>query len=520
MRQRARAHAHLDAGRQAGLAAVQARHAELAEPAAPAAVGQDHGLGHDQVERRAALARADLHLLVAGGLRAVVADEAEVVVGPAEVLGLAAHHFALRLQVLGQAEQERQRRAQLRGGVGGVVRIEGGVFEPGLRDDGVELVVAQVGDDRHAFELRLGGLQLERGFVEARIERHGRAVAAFEQRVGVDHLVGQHGDLVARHVHGGHARTRHGVDGAARRERQARRGDVDADRDGVAAHALHGQRVVDFGGLRVVDREGPHAFGQRQVVGDGRRRERGKAGALGEVLEQEAPPVELVGRIDGAGALQQIERRALRGARGVDHGLVLGRVLVGLEQDLVELLADRRWAHALGQLPRPFDDLRLDGFLLLDGGQRLLHDLGRRLLEAPLARAAEVVRRLEQREQRGGLLRQRGLVAEIVGRQVGKAELAFGCEFPGEVEVHGGGERARLGHQLGRGRLLETQNDVGALDLDALAGLELDLCRGFGFRQDAAAEVFAGFFKQYKHPAILPRGIGRASRPGANARRG
>ena len=39
------------------------------------------------------------------GSRAVVAVEAEVVVGPVEVLGLAAHHLALRLQLLRQAEQ-------------------------------------------------------------------------------------------------------------------------------------------------------------------------------------------------------------------------------------------------------------------------------------------------------------------------------------------------------------------------------------------------------------------------------
>jgi hypothetical protein len=36
----------------------------------------------------------------------------------------------------------------------------------------------------------------------------------------------------------------------------------------------------------------------------------------------------------------------LGGAAGLDHGLVFGRVLVGLEQDLVELLADRLRALA------------------------------------------------------------------------------------------------------------------------------------------------------------------------------
>jgi hypothetical protein len=75
----------------------------------------------------------------------------------------------------------------------------------------------------------------------------------------------------------------------------------------------------------------------------------GESRALGEVLEQEALPVELVGRIDGACLLQQVQRRHLRGARGVHHGLVFGCVLVGLEQDLVKLLADRGRAVAVGQ---------------------------------------------------------------------------------------------------------------------------------------------------------------------------
>jgi hypothetical protein len=54
-------------GSQAGLAAVDAGHAQLGHPAAPGAVGQDHGLGHDQVQRRAALAGGDLHLLLPVG---------------------------------------------------------------------------------------------------------------------------------------------------------------------------------------------------------------------------------------------------------------------------------------------------------------------------------------------------------------------------------------------------------------------------------------------------------------------
>jgi hypothetical protein len=98
VRQRLGAHAHLHARRHAGLAAVDAGHAQLGQPRAPAAVGDDGRLGHDQVQRRAAPAHADLHLFAARGLGAVVAHEAKAVVGPREVLGLATHHLAPRFE--------------------------------------------------------------------------------------------------------------------------------------------------------------------------------------------------------------------------------------------------------------------------------------------------------------------------------------------------------------------------------------------------------------------------------------
>ena len=72
--------------------------------------------------------------------------------------------------------------------------------------------------------------------------------------------------------------------------------------------------------------------------------------------------------------------------RRLDDGLVLGRVLVRLEQDAVELLAHRRRAGAGGELVGPGVDLRRDLALALDAEQRRLDDLLRRLAEAPLPR--------------------------------------------------------------------------------------------------------------------------------------
>jgi hypothetical protein len=155
------------------------------------------------------------------------------------------------------------------------------------------------------------------------------------------------------------------------------------------------------------------------------------------MVEQKALPVELVGRGDGAGLLQQGQRRQPGGARGLDHGLVLGGVLVRAKQDLEQLLADRLRAAAGGQLGRPVGDQLLDDLFLLDRGQRLLQDLGRGLLETALAGTAEVVRRLEQAKQGAGLLRQRGVGAEIVARQVGKAEFALGRKLPGQLQLDG-----------------------------------------------------------------------------------
>jgi hypothetical protein len=110
----------------------------------------------------------------------------------------------------------------------------------------------------------------------------------------------------------------------------------------------------------------------------------------------------------------------------------------------------------LPELLGPLGNLRQHRFFLLDGGQRLLQDLGGRLLEAPLACAAEVVRRLVQAKQRGCLLGQRGVLGKIVACQVGKTKFAFGCEFPGQRQIDGLGQRLALREQFGQARVSRT----------------------------------------------------------------
>ena len=213
--------------------------------------------------------------------------------------------------------------------------------------------------------------------------------------------------------------------------------------------------------------------------------------------------MELVGAVDGPRGLEQVQRRALRAPRGLDHGLVLGAVLVGPEQDAVELLADRRRAFAGGQRIGPLLDLRRLLLLALDAQQRRLDGVFRRLLEHALAQAAEVVRRLEQPEQRGSLLVGAGRSLEVLARQVGKTELGLGCEFPGQVQVDLLRQRLCTRDQLGRLRCVEAQQHVGRLHLDPLARVELDLHRAFGLGHQAAGQEFAAVFEQCVHGARL-----------------
>ena len=237
MRQRLGAHAHLDAGQQRGLAAVDAGYTQLGQPAAPGAVGQNHGLGHDQVQRRAAHAGADLHLLVALRLLAVVTQQPKVVVRPVESLRLATHLLASGLQVFGQPVQKRQRRTLVRQGLRLDFMHKARVLQPGFGDHGVQLVVPQIGRNWHPLQPGLAAAHVQGGLVQRHIQRHRRAIASLLQGVALHHLVGQHGHLVARHVHRGQALAPQPVNRAARQHGQPWCGNVNAHRDHAAAQA-------------------------------------------------------------------------------------------------------------------------------------------------------------------------------------------------------------------------------------------------------------------------------------------
>ena len=107
--------------------------------------------------------------------------------------------------------------------------------------------------------------------------------------------------------------------------------------------------------------------------------------------------MELVGRVDRAGRLAAGPAAPLRAPRRLDHRLVFGRVLVGLEQDPVELLADRRRAGAGDRVRRPRrrSAPRPASCFSMPSSAALTISSGA-LRKRPLPSAAEVVRRVEQ----------------------------------------------------------------------------------------------------------------------------
>ena len=153
--------------------------------------------------------------------------------------------------------------------------------------------------------------------------------------------------------------------------------------------------------------------------------------------------------------------------------------------------------------------------LALQAEQRGLHRLQRGLAEAPLACAAEIVRCLEQTQQRRRLALRAGRGVEIVASEIGEAEFLFGGELPGQVEVDVRGDGLRGREQRRRRRLLEAQQHVGGLELDPLAGLQFDLQRGLGLGHDAAGQESAAFLEERVHrldcgatPGIVRAGLG------------
>ena len=365
--------------------------------------------------------------------------------------------------------------------------------------------MAQVGDHRHTLDPGLVAAQREiRSQVE--IERQGRAVATCGQREAFDHVVGQHGDLSARHINRRQpapCNCRQGVSGA---DRQPGCGNVDADAPAPGTFR-HREGIVDLGGMGVVDAEGGD-LRQRQSGRLGGRKVSGETGTGREVLEQKAAQLVIMAIGECAALGHQARHRQPRLSAGRLQSLGFEPVAVGLVKQLSEQVAEFRrqspqlqfFGHALdsqGLLP-----------LLLQSGQGRLEDLRRRLAEAPAALAVEVDRCRMQAQQGGCGLDRTRVAAEIVAGEVGEGEFGVAAGFPEKVGVHAFGLGLGTRYQVGAGRLGEAQQHVRGLDLGALARCEFDLQRGVVVGEYRACPEGAVLFKKDIHGGRICQGGG------------
>ena len=85
------------------------------------------------------------------------------------------------------------------------------------------------------------------------------------------------------------------------------------------------------------------------------------------------------------------------------------------------------------------------------------------------------MRCLKKAEQRGNLLFLCCSFTEIVPRQICKPELFLRCEFPGQLQLDRLAQCKPIPDQLGGGRLVKLEQQVGGLDLDPFAAFQLNL---------------------------------------------
>ena len=484
MGQRRGGHAHLALR----LGTVQAGHVPLGEQAAPGRVGDDHQLGDQLVERTAALALADVD--GAGlGVGDVTVDRKVVVIDALDGRRLATAPLA------GIGEMPQMHQFVAEGAIGQRTAHRFGV-EPGL-----DFVMAKVGRDMHHLQPRFVGNDLET-LVNGEVERDRRTVDTAGQGVVFDHRVGQHRDLVARHVDRRQTGSRHPVEWRTVRDGQARCRDVDADAGTEAGKQRHRQRIIDFGSVGVVDREGTN-IGARQVVGRRRRVEGRKPGTLRKLLVQETAEVQEVGRPDRAAAKQQLRRRQAGFRAGRLERLRFRAVAVRRIEECIGQHADFRWQPECLQLGDPALHGQRLLALFLEAGECGGENVRRCLAKAPLALAMEVDRGGVQRQQNGARLDRRRVVAVVVAGEIEEGKLAFAGALPEEIGLDLFGQRCRLFEQGTGRRLLEAQQHRGRLDLAALARGHFDLQRRVVVGHDVAGLEPAVFFEQYIHRRII-----------------
>jgi hypothetical protein len=264
---------------------------------------------------------------------------------------------------------------------------------------------------------------------------------------------------------------------------------VDAQRDDAGAQA---DRQSSISVVAESSMENAAIGSQRQVVGNDRGLQDRKAGAFGEVFEQEPFVVKLVGRVDRAGTLQQVEWRGLRVAGRLNR-FVFRRVLVRLEQDFVQLLAHRLRALAAGQFLGQAVICSATAFLF-DGVQRQLKNISRCLLKRP-CRSPKVMRQVKRsgtvRRPAPGVTRVLDASDEKCTRQVRKPNSSSLANSQARSARWSGSALPRP--RLGRRRF---SNRSSALTLDLTlpeSSSDTGSCRP---QTGPSDPKLAGFFKQ------------------------
>jgi hypothetical protein len=326
----------------------------------------------------------------------------------------------------------------------------------------------------------------------------------------LDHVLRQHGDLASRHIDRGQSFAGDATEIRVGAEAEARRGDVDADLPAALRLWRYRKGIIDFGRMCVIHAECGD-FSQRQVsrfCWFCKLREAGAALALGEELEQETAQVVVVCRGQRAAVEQQSRRRFAGLAAGGFQRLGFAAVAVGLVDQL------RQDGGELGgELPSlEFPDHAFDGrgllALLFQAGQRRLKDVRRRLAEAAATLAVEIDRRRVQAQQHRRGLHCIRFGAVVVGGEFLEAELGFAAGLPEEIDIHAFGFRFGAVDQFAGSGRGEAQQDVGRLDLGALARGEFDLQRAHVVGKHAAGAESTVLFKQDIHGGGRPcRGL-------------
>ena len=279
---------------------------------------------------------------------------------------------------------------------------------------------------------------------------------------------------------------------------------------------LHRERIVDFGGLAVIDRK-RFDLRQRQGIGRDRRRlhRRVEPGAAREPFDGEARAMQRLAVRERAGFVQHPHRRAGKALRGLFECLVFDGVLVGAKRD--ESRARRRIAGAGRRGPVGRQTLRTQFFdhggllrrllltALLTRERGLEFGLGRTLVAA-LAFAPEIHGRAMHAQQQSRGLDRVGRMAEVVRAERDRLEFLVRRDFPQKGQIDRLGHGLRIAHQIGRRRLGELINNVRRLDLGATSRGQFDLITRRRRRtccvENRADFEPAIFFKKKVHAAL------------------